>query len=50
MSKLIKFNTRSEFDDFVKTNSGLDNLEDALASENNGVYDTVVFIADTGEI
>jgi hypothetical protein len=50
MSKLIKFNTRSEFDDFVKTNSGLDNLEEALASENNGVYGSVVFIADTGEI
>lgn len=50
MSKLLKFNTRSEFDEFVKTNSGLDNLEDALASENNGVYDSVVFIADTGEI
>ena len=50
MSKLIKFNTRLEFEDFVKTNSGLDNLEEALASENNGVYGSVVFIADTGEI
>ena len=50
MSKLIKFNTRSEFDDFVKTNSGLDNLEEALASENNGVYDSVVYILDTKEI
>lgn len=50
MSKLIKFNTRSEFEDFVKTNSGLDNLEDALSSENNGVYGSVVYIADTGEI
>lgn len=50
MSKLLKFNTRSEFEDFVKTNSGLDNLEEALASENNGVYGSVVFIADTGEI
>lgn len=50
MSKLIKFNTRSEFDDFVKTNSGLDNLEEALASENNGVYGSVVYILDTKEI
>lgn len=50
MSKLIKFNTRSEFDDFIKANSGLENLEDALASENNGVYGSVVYILDTKEI
>lgn len=50
MSKLIKFNTRSEFDDFVKTNSGLEDLEDALVSENNGVYGSVVYILDTKEI
>ena len=34
----------------MKTNSGLDNLEEALASENNGVYDSVVYILDTKEI
>lgn len=48
--KLLKFNTRSEFDDFVKLNSGLNDLDAALASENNGVYGSVVFIVDTGEI
>lgn len=50
MSKLLKFETRAEFDTFIKTNSGLDNVEDALASENNGVYGSVVYILDTKEI
>lgn len=50
MSKLLKFETRAEFDIFIKTNSGLDNVEDALASENNGVYGSVVYILDTKEI
>lgn len=50
MSKLIKFATRAEFETYVKTNSGLDDLDAALASENNGVYGSIVLISDTGEI
>lgn len=50
MSKLIKFKTRAEFENFVKTNSGLDNLDEALTSENNGVYGKIVLIVDTNEI
>lgn len=50
MSKLIKFNTRSEFDSYILSNSGMTNIEDALSSENNGVYGYVVLITDTGEI
>lgn len=50
MSKLIKFETRAEFENFVKTNSGLDNLDEALTSENNGVYGKIALIVDTNEI
>lgn len=44
---LIKFNTRTEFDDYIKTNSGLDNVDDALVSESNGLYNYFVYIVDT---
>lgn len=49
MNKLIEFETRSEFESFITNNSGLP-LEEALSSSNNGVYGSVVFIKDTGEI
>lgn len=50
MNKLIKFDTRSEFDSFILSNSGLGNIEEALSATNNGVYNCVVYIIDTGEI
>lgn len=46
---LIKFNTRTEFDDYIKTNSGLDNVDDALVSESNGLYNSFVYIVDTNQ-
>lgn len=46
---LIKFNTRAEFDDYIKTNSGLDNVDDALVSESNGLYNSFVYIVDTNQ-
>lgn len=49
MSKLIEFNTKSEFESFITTNSGLP-FEEALGSSNNGVWGSVVLIKDTNEI
>lgn len=49
MSKLIEFNTKSEFESFITTNSGLP-FEEALSSSNNGVWGSVVLIKDTNEI
>lgn len=49
MGQLIKFETRSEFESFITTNSGLP-FEEALNASNNGVYGSVVFIKETGEI
>lgn len=49
MNKLIEFNTKSEFESFITTNSGLP-FEEALSSSNNGVWGSVVLIKDTNEI
>lgn len=49
MSQLIKFETRSEFESFITTNSGLP-FEEALNVSNNGVYGSIVLINDTDEI
>lgn len=49
MSKLMKFDTRVEFENYITTNSNLP-FEEALSATNNGVYGSVACIMDTGEI
>lgn len=49
MNKLMIFETRNEFENFITNNTGLP-FEEALNVSNNGVYGSVVLIKDTGEI
>lgn len=49
MNKLMIFETRNEFENFITNNSGLP-FEEALNASNNGVYGSVVLIKDTDEI
>lgn len=44
------FDERVTFDDIIKSNSGSSDLNTALTSENNGIYDSISFIKDSKEI
>ena len=44
------YNERTAFNSAVLSNSGKSNLSEALADQNNGVYDSISFIDDTREI
>lgn len=44
------FDERVTFDNLIKSNSGSSDLNIALTSENNGIYDSIAFIKDSKEI